>query len=150
MKNTATYGMTNVTIEKEVHSNVTSYMVYADTERFGQHQIMAQCISKEEAEQWCKENGVTFELPTAFERVEQVIAEGWSKVQIGNVMYHNLYIEDGHIFGHSGTWGWRDITKFINECRMVSNDIGKTKEYFGKYHEKSENRTVKFGKACTF
>lgn len=148
MKNTATYGMTNVTIEKEVHGNVTSYMVYADTERFGKHEIMAQCISKEEAEQWCKENGVTFELPTARERAEQEVAKGFGKIQIGNVMYHNLHIEDGKIIGHSGTWGWRDITVMIDECKMKSKDIGRSREHIsGDYYQ---NRTVKFGNACTF
>ncbi len=150
MKNTATYGMTNVIIEKEETGwHLTSYMVYADTERWGKHQIMAQFATKKQAEQWCKDNGVTFDLPTAWERAEQEAANGSGKIQIGNVMYHNIYIENGHIFGHSnGYWGWRDITQFINDCKMTGKDIGKSKEEIRK--NKWQNRTVKFGTACTF
>lgn len=144
MKNTATYGMTNVQITKETHSNVTSWMVYADTERFGKHEIMVQFISEKEAIEWCKANGVTFEIETAWEMVEKEIAKGFSKVQIGNAMYRNLRIENGRIIGHSnGLWGWRDITKMIEDCKMISENVGKTRE--GK-----AGRTVKFGKACTW
>lgn len=144
MKNTATYGMTNVQITKETHSNVTSWMVYADTERFGKHEIMGQFISEKEAIEWCKANGVTFETETAWEMVEKEIAKGFSKVQIGNVMYRKLRIENGRIIGHSnGLWGWRDITEMIEDCKMISENVGKTRE--GK-----AGRTVKFGKACTW
>ena len=138
--------MKNVNIEKEVHSGFTAWMVYADTERFGKHQIMAQCISKEEAERWCKANGVELEMPTAEERLEKEFWNG--KIQIGNTMYRRIHIKDEKIMGYCSKWGWTDITYMIKECKMVSENIGKTKERITK--TKTANRTVKFGNACSW
>lgn len=140
----ATYGMTNVTIEKETTGwNLTSYMVYADTERWGTHQIMAQFATEEQAVAWCKENGVVFGNE-AWALAENEVEKGCGKIQIGNVMYRNLYIESDRIYGHSnGYWGWRDITEMIKNCKMVKKNIGKTKEG-------AAGRTVKFGSACTW
>lgn len=149
MKNTANYGMTNVTIEKEVHGNVTSWMVYADTERFGEHEIMAQCISEEEALNWCKENGVEFENSEAWERAVKEVNTICGQIQIANTMYRRLYIADGHIYGHSPSWGGhRDLTNLLRRCKMTGKDIGKTSstKKCGRYN----NFTVKFGSACTF
>ena len=56
----ATYGMSKVSIEeKRFCGNQTGIFVYADTVRWGKHEIMYQCGTVEEAERWLAENGVT-------------------------------------------------------------------------------------------
>lgn len=150
MKSTAMYGMTNVTIEKEIHSgNVTSWIVYADTERWGKHQIMAQFGKEEWAENWCKENGVVFENSNAWEMAEKEVNTPFGKIQIGNTMYRRLYIKDGHLYGHSPSWyGFRDITTLIQNCKMTGEKVGKTTDE--KERGRYKNFTVKFGNECTW
>lgn len=144
--------MKNIEIVKyEMGNKMVSWLVYADTERFGEHEIMAQCISEEEAIAWVKEN-TEAEEKSAMDYVEEEIEKAHGKIQIGNVMYHYPRIENNRVYGHSGTWGWRDITNMINDCKMVSNGIGKSREYV-LFMDKTKgylNRTVKFGDKCTW
>lgn len=148
---TATYGMRNVSIRECIDYTWPTWLVYADTDRWGDHEIMAQFPTKERALDWCKENGVEdvrFELPSARERAEREVWKGSGKIQIGNVMYRYLKIENDRIIGHSnGYWGWRDITDMIDDCHMISEDIGRSRERVGKGYA---GRTVKFGNACTW
>lgn len=142
MKNTANWGMTNVEIKAE--GNI--WTVYADTERFGTHEIMAQCISKAEAEAWCKANGVELEK-TAVQLFEEELAKPWGKVQIGSSMFRNLSKENGRYFGYGGCiYGGKytqDITDAIMNCKQDKRGVWKTQ--FNDHR-----KTVKFGNACTW
>lgn len=142
-----TYGMTNVVIEMETHSGVISWMVYADSIRFGQHAIMAQCISKEEAEAWCTANGVPQVKRTAVECFRSEAEKGASgKLQIGNAMFRRLREVDGRFFGYGGGYGSRydtDLTDAIRSCKMGADGIGRTAF-------RGQKKTVKFGTKCTW
>lgn len=145
MKNT--YDMKNVEIIKEVHSGFIAYMVYADTERFGIHQIMAQCISKEEAEKWCKDNGVELEQSAQELFEKEIENKGFGKIQIGSTMFRRLRKENGKYIGYGG-WGSGfkyddDLTDAIMNCK-------KDKKGNWKTQFRGQNRTVKFGNACTW
>lgn len=147
MKSTATYGMTNVSIKKEIHSGVTSYMVYADTERWGKHGIMAQFATEEEAKTWCKVNGVEIEEKTAIQLFEEEMNKPFGKIQIGCAMFRRLRKENGRYIGFGG-WGSgfkydEDLTDALMNCKMTGDKVGKTKFRGG-------NKTVKFGTKCTW
>ena len=70
MKNV--YGMENVTIEA---TNNNTYAVYADTKRFGKHEMMFESFSVEECLLWAKDNGFEFpeidvQTPDAIDHIE--------------------------------------------------------------------------------
>ena len=141
MKNTATWGMANVEIK--LVGNI--WTVYADTERFGQHEIMAQCISKAEAETWCRTNGAE-PGKTAVQLFEEEMSKPFGKLQIGNAMFRNLRIEDGRYFGYGGGIGGKytqDITDAIMNCKQDKRGVWKT-----QFNDR--RKTVKFGNACTW
>lgn len=144
---TANYGMTKVSIEKKTHSGVVSWIVYADSDRFGQHAMMAQYAGLEEAEKWCMDNGAPEWTRPATEAEdlfrEQVSAPG-GKVQIGNLMFHRLRCEGGQCFGHSGGWEY-NLTQAMRLCVMTGNRTGRT--FFAS---SPRNKTVRFGRDCTW
>lgn len=144
------WGMTNVKIIKEVHNHIPSWMVYADTDRFGKCQIMAQCISREEAEKWCAENGVEIKKadPGVLALFKEEMAKGWAgKIQIGNAMFRRLEIIEDEYYGYSkGLYGTTKITKEIVNCHLTGDRVGTTNVDAGRI----KHKTVKFGDKCTW
>lgn len=141
--------MKNAIIVKEFHSGmVVSWVVYADSDRFGQHALVAQFPFLEEAEQWCLDNGIT-EWGRPQKEAEDFFREemerGWGKVQIGNAMFRRLRHEGGHYYGHSASdYGCEALlTSAMRFCRMTADGVGKT--YFRDGH-----KTIKFGTKCTW
>lgn len=142
-----TYGMRNVSIEKIDNYGWPSWLIYADTERFGIHEIMAQFGSLEEATHWCRENGVEIEPVTAVDRIMKEIGNGSGKVQIGNAMYRNLYLDGEKIMGYSHRNGWCNLTEMVRDCKMLDENTGKTPNRFGG---RQKTLTVRFGNTCTW
>ena len=120
MKSTTTYGMTNVSIEKEIHSGVTSYMVYADTERWGNHEIMAQFATEDEAITWCIENGVS---------MKELNVETMSAGIVKHMMITCIRKKNGeeyrNAFGKGTKAGWsnyrRQMRKFIKSMNIYAD-----------------------------
>lgn len=141
-----TYGMMNVTIEK---SNNNTYLVYADTERWGEHEIMFESYSREECITWLKANGWEEEEQT----VEQVMENGvkrhgaFFKIQIAGSMYHRVHKEAGKWMGHSNRWGWEelDLTGF-----HMTGELTAVRTSWKGQKEWQKKQTLKIGKACTW
>ena len=152
----ATYGMMNVVIKQtKWNGDGEMFFVYADTERFGKHEIMYQCYSLELTEGWLAENGVTdyrydksvTDRQPVSEMVEAELEKPFGKIQIGNVMYRRLRREsDGSIWGHSGKNGLCQLDRYINGAVKTGNLTAKTAIGDRWIH----SFTIKFGNACTW
>lgn len=140
-----TYGMTNVEIvEDKIAGATKTFLVYADTERFGEHEIMAQLPTYKEAVAWLRANGVEYGV---IDRLEKELSTG-GKVQIANTMFRRIYREkDGSIWGYSASDGWRDISRAFDDAVMTGADTAKTKSFGFSYQQV---KTIKFGAACTW
>ncbi len=114
------YGMTNVTIEREVHSGVESYMVYADTERFGVHEIMAQFATEESAIAWVMENGI---------KMQEVAVESMKEGDVKHMMITLIRTRNGEeyrkAFGKGTKQAWsnyrRQMKKFIKSMNAYAD-----------------------------
>ena len=115
-----TYGMTNVTIEKEIHSDVTSWFVYADTERWGERQIMAQFGDEEQAINWCRENGVGMK-----ELNVEAMTAGIVKHMMITCIKERNGEEYRNAFGKGTKQGWsnyrRQMKKFIKSMNVYAD-----------------------------
>ena len=155
----ATYGMTKVSIEeKRIAGTTTTFLVYADTARFGKHEIMAQLPTVREAEEWLRANGVTeyaYKLKTATPGItvsdvlEQELETGCGKVQIGNRMFRHLTREkDGSVWGHGNEDGWTPLDRYFSGAILTGSKTAKVRGFNGMGY--LSNLTIKFGTACTW
>lgn len=145
------YGMRNVEIKEElVCWGTIGFFVYADTDRFGEHEIMAQFPTYKEAVAWCKAQGVVIgDGAEALLRLQiELDKSGCGKVQIGNQMFRRLYKEDGVVWGYNNSDGWQDITRAFTGAVMTGPDTGRTDNYSNSLWIKT--KTIKFGNACTW
>lgn len=149
------YIVSNIHYESvtDYNGNIYSWLVKADSARFGSDAVMAQLPTLEQAKEWARCNLVDVKSwASADERIRQE-CDRHGKIQIGYWMYHNPYIdENGHVFGYSNSHGWQDITSYLKYCVMKSEDIGKTfiAEYDPHTNTIGTFRTVKFGNACAW
>ncbi len=152
----ATYGMKNVVIKETAwNGNGKMFFIYADTERWGKHEIMYQCYSLELTEKWLAENGVTdyrydksvTDRQPVSEMVEAELEKPFGKIQIGNVMYRRLRREsDGTIWGYSNGNGLCQIDRYFRDAVKTGNLTAKV-AVGGRW---IKSHTIKFGNACTW
>lgn len=148
MATLATYGMKNVEIVEDVVCGTTkTYLVYADTERFGKHEIMAQIPTREAAEKWLKDNGVEIKQKTAMEMLEEQIKSPAGKIQIGNTMYRRIHRDGDDILGYSNTDGWTKLNRAFDGAVVIGKNLAKTTTFGYSYQRV---KTIKFGNACTW
>lgn len=144
----ATYGMTNVEIiESTVCGMTKTYLVYADTKRFGKHEIMAQFPTKKEAEKWLKENGVKIKK-TVEDMINEQIEAPFGKIQIGNMMFRNITKTNDGIWGYSKSEGLTKLDRYFAEAYIDKKGVVKTTS--GGTYRWQKSFTIKFGNACTW
>lgn len=144
----ATYGMTNAEIvESMVCGTTKTYLVYADTERFGKHEIMAQFPTRRESEEWLRANGVEVEK-TAIDMLDEQVGAPFGRVQIGNAMYRRLYRDGDKYMGYSKSDGWTVLNGFFDEAVVTGEGTAKTTS--GLLYGWMKSKTIKFGNACTW
>ena len=142
------YGMKNIEIvESRIAGTTKTYLVYADTERFGEHEIMAQFPTRKEAEQWIRDNGAEIEQKTAIEMLEEQIESPAGKIQIGNTMYRRIHRDGNEVFGYSNTDGWTKLNRAFEGAVVIGKNLAKTTTFGFGYQR---IKTIKFGNACTW
>lgn len=151
-----TYNMKNIEIVKTTIAGTTeTFLVYADTERFGEHEIMAQFPSRDAAVKWLQINGVEIEQTTE-EKVEQSIAEmieeqlksPSGRVQVANTMYRHIHRVGESIMGYSRSDGWIDLNRFFKEAVPTGKNRAITTS--GMWYGWQKRMTIKFGNECTW
>ena len=152
----ATYGMRNVVIKETAwNGDGKMFFVYADTERFGKHEIMYQCYSLELTEKWLAENHVAeyrydksvIDRQSVIEMVEAEMLEPSGRIQIGNCMYRRLRRDrDGSIWGYSGKNGLCQLDRYFRDAVKTGNKTARTAIGDRWIH----SFTIKFGNACTW
>ena len=143
-----TYNMENVEIvESRIAGNIKTYLVYADTERFGKHEIMFQAPTKEDCKKWLSKNGVEIKEKTAWDLLEDEIAKPNGRIQIGNTMYRNLRKENGIVYGYSRTDGLTKLNSAFESAVIIGENKARTTTFAYSYQQ---IKTIKFGNACTW
>lgn len=160
-RNGVKYGMEHITIELSTNN---TFLVYADTERFGEHEIMFESYKKEDCERWLREckaiywkdltvqqKEERFTADTVEEMLEELTSEtGITKVQISNRMYHSVQKDrNGNWIGR-GMYGWETIDFKGFELTKKSHFIAKRVSTWGKDNERTKTETLKMGTACTW
>ena len=140
----ATYGMKNVEIRKSTHN---TYLVYADTARFGKHEIMYESHDRNDCVAWLKDNGVEIDK-TPMEMLEEQIAAPCGRIQIGNAMYRRIHRDGDKIYGYSKTNGMTELNRFFKEAVTTGENTATTTS--GMTYGWQKKLTIKFGNACTW
>lgn len=151
----ATYGMKNAVIKESNLDGIRqTFLVYADSDRFGKHEIMYQSPTLAEAETWLQGNGIDVyrlevsQQKTVAEMVEEEAQKPFGKIQIGNAMYRNLHREDGKLCGYSHRNGWTELDKYFANATATGSKTAKATIRCSNGYNK--NLTIKFGNACTW
>lgn len=145
----AAYNMTNIRIEEALicSGTVKTVLIYADSERFGENEIMAQLPTMRAALEWLQNNGVDLH-ELALEWLQNEIDTTGGRVQVANTMFRRIYRDNsGSLWGYSNGSGWCVLDKYF--AAAVVCGAGRAKTSFSEWYGPA-GATVKFGNACTW